>query len=73
MDAASLGGKRGKRSVCAESCVRIGTFMHTILHYSNCCRYSCVIKDNVITHFNLDSGLSCALADPTLEQLKQVE
>lgn len=35
-------------------------------------RYSAVIKDNIITHFNLDDGLSCSLADPTLAQLKLV-
>mmetsp|Transcript_23843 Transcript_23843/g.52233 ORF Transcript_23843/g.52233 Transcript_23843/m.52233 type:complete len:171 (-) Transcript_23843:365-877(-) len=35
-------------------------------------RYSAVIKDNVITHFNLDDGLTCSLADPTLAQLKEV-
>jgi len=35
-------------------------------------RYSVVVKDNVITHFNLDDGLSCSLADPTLSQLESV-
>ena len=35
-------------------------------------RYSAVIKDGTITHFNLDDGLSCSLADPTLAQLAEV-
>ncbi|GAX79049.1 hypothetical protein CEUSTIGMA_g6489.t1 [Chlamydomonas eustigma] len=35
-------------------------------------RFSVVVKDNVITHFNLDDGLSCSLADPTLAQLASV-
>lgn len=35
------------------------------------CRFSAVIKDNVITHFNLDDGLTCSLAEPTLAQLKE--
>ncbi|KAK9820372.1 hypothetical protein WJX72_009593 [[Myrmecia] bisecta] len=39
-----------------------------------CKRFSAVIKDNVITHINVEpdgGGLSCSLASPTLAQLKE--
>eukprot|EP00955_Chlamydomonas_euryale_P070321 360723-Chlamydomonas_euryale.AAC.1 len=35
-------------------------------------RYSAVIRDNVFTHFNVDEGMSCSQAIPTLQQLRSL-